>query len=54
MEALRFVEPRLIEAIRRDERLRLAALLDKDAGAIGEFVAGGPQAVRLVAYMLTL
>lgn len=54
IDALENTAPWAIEAIRRNERLRVSALLDESAASIGAFAADGPSAVRMVAYMLTL
>lgn len=42
------------DAIRRDERLRLAQKLDESAVTIGDFVESPEGAVRLLALMLRM
>lgn len=42
------------ETIRKDERRRLAALIEASAGTIGAFASSPEGAVKLVAYMIGL
>lgn len=42
------------EAIRKDERERLAALIEADAETLGGFTMSGERAIQLLAYMLRL
>lgn len=52
--ALAIVEPWAVEAIRRDERARLSALLKDNAETVGNFAGAGPNTARLIAYMVSL
>jgi hypothetical protein len=53
-DALGNTAPWAINAIRVDERRRIAALLEENAGTIGGFAKDGVNAVKAVAYLIGL